>query len=244
MIEKVEGIVIHERSYSETSKILDIYTKKYGVIGVLSKGCKRMKSELRGVSSKLTYGNFHIFYKENKLSTLMSVDVIHAFKNVKTDITKISYASYLLELAGGVEKNHHHEEIYDLLIAALLKIEEGFDPSIITNILELKYLYYLGIMPILSGCAICGNKDSIATISSTQGGYVCNNCLTNEILVSEKTIKLMRLFYYVDINKISKLEIGNREKKEINSFLENYYDSYAGLYLKSKTFLKTLHKIE
>lgn len=243
MIERVEGIVIGERSYSETSKILDLYTKKYGIIGVLSKGCKRMKSDLRSVSSKLTYGNFHIFYKENKLSTLTSVDVLDRFKNIQSDITKISYASFILELAGGVSKSNSNQNIYDLLISALKKIENDFDPMVITNILELKYLHYLGIMPILDGCSLCGNKNAIATISSSKGGYLCRNCLTNEQLVSVDTIKLIRLFYYVDLDKITKLDLGNKEKKEINDFLDDYYDSYAGLYLKSKNFIKTLHKI-
>lgn len=243
MIEKVEGIVIGERSYSETSKILDVYTREHGIIGVMSKGCKRMKSDLRSVSSKLTYGYFHIFYKEGKLSNLTSVDVIHPFKKIQSDITKISYASFLLELAGGVERAYQSEEIFALLLSALQKIEEGYDPMVITNILELKYLDFLGIMPRLEGCAICGSKENIGSISSTRGGYVCNNCLTNEKRVSSKTIKLIRLFYYVDIDKISKLEIGNTEKREINDFLDEYYDSYAGLYLKSKSFLKNLNKL-
>ena len=38
-----------------------------------------MKSPLRSVSEKLTFGDFYIFYKENKLSTLSSVDVKDIF---------------------------------------------------------------------------------------------------------------------------------------------------------------------
>ena len=32
-------------------------------------------------------------------------------------------------------------------------------------------------------------------------------------------------------------------KKEINDFLDDYYDRYTGLYLKSKKFLKTLESL-
>ena len=52
MIE-VEGIIVSETNYSETSKILNIITKKYGLIGVISKGCRNLKSPLRSVSNKL-----------------------------------------------------------------------------------------------------------------------------------------------------------------------------------------------
>ena len=97
-IEKVEGIVVSETNYSETSKILNVYTKEYGIIGVLSKGCRSLKSKLRSVSCKLTFGYFHIYYKENALSTLISVDLIDSLKNSKSDIKKISYLSYIIDL--------------------------------------------------------------------------------------------------------------------------------------------------
>lgn len=242
MIEKVEGIVVGERSYSETSKILDVFTKKYGIIGVLSKGCKRMKSPLRSVSEKLTYGDFHIFYKENKLSTLSSVDVKDIFKNIKKDIKKISYAAYLLELSSNIYKQSEDENIYDILVAALTKINENFDEEVITNIVELKYLNYLGILPNIDSCTVCGNKTDIVTIS-LKGGYICKNCYAGEQIVSEKTIKLIRIFYYIDLLKIEKLEIGLLEKKQISDFLGEYYDKYTGLYLKSKSFLKNLKQL-
>lgn len=243
MITKVEGIVLNTRDFGESSRILNVLTKEYGLIGIMAKGCKRLKSDIKGVSEKLSYAYFNIYYKEDKLSTLANDDVINIFANIKKDITKISFASFLLELTEQVVKQNNSEDIYQLLINSLIKINEGFDPLIITNIVELKYLDYLGVMPVIDSCSVCGSKTSIATISSFKGGYVCNNCLTNEKLVSDKTIKLIRLFYYVDISKISKLEISNLEKKEINEFLDEYYDSYTGLYLKSKKFLKNLNKI-
>lgn len=243
MVLEVEGIVLNTRDYGESSKILNVLTKDHGLIGVMAKGCKRLKSDIKGVSEKLSYAKFNIYHKEDKLSTLASVDIINNFYNIKKDITKISFASFLLELTEQVVKQNSSNDIYELLINALIKINDNFDPLIITNIVELKYLDYLGVMPIIDGCSVCGSTNSIATLSSSKGGYICNNCLTNEKLVSDKTIKLIRLFYYVDIAKISKLEISNLEKKEINEFLDEYYDSYTGLYLKSKNFLKNLNKI-
>lgn len=243
MNEIVEGIVLTEKDYGETSKILNVMTKKYGIIGIISKGCRTMKSHLRSVSSKLTYGNFNIYYKEGKLSILKDVDVIDTFKNIKKDIYKISYASFLLELADQVMKHSNDLKVYDILISGLVKINEGYNEAIITNIIELKYLDFLGIMPVIDRCSICGKTTSIATISSKAGGYVCNRCLTNEKIVSDKTIKLIRMFYYVDIDKISKLDISDSSRIEINDFLDEYYDSYSGLYLKNKSFLKNIKNI-
>ena len=51
------------------------------------------------------------------------------------------------------------------------------------------------------------------------------------------------MYYYVDISKITKLEVSKEAKNEINSFLNEYYDRYTGLYLKSKNFINNLNKL-
>ncbi len=240
MIENVEGIILNTKNYNDTSKILDIFTKKYGVIGVIAKGCKSLKSNLRSVTDKLTYATFTIYYKKDKLSILTEASVINNYSNIKKDIEKISYASYLLDLTYQVYKQNNSNDLYDYLISALNKINEGFNNLVITNIIELKYLDYLGIMPNLDGCIVCGSKN-VVTLSSDKGGYLCKNCLTNEPITSDKAIKLVRMYYYVDIDKITKLDLSKNVINEVNNFIDDYYDRYTGLYLKSKNFLKNLN---
>ena len=58
-----EGIVLGEVNYSESSKILKVFTKDYGLISIISKGCRNLKSKLRGVSNKLSYARFSFNYK-------------------------------------------------------------------------------------------------------------------------------------------------------------------------------------
>ena len=243
MIKKIEGIVVSEVDYKESSKIINIYTKEEGIIGCLARGSKRLKSNLSGVSSKFTYGYFHINYKENGMSTLMEVDIIDNFKNIKKDIKRISYVTYITELVTQVFKHENNKNIYNLYIDSIKKINDGFDTMVITNILELKLLDNLGIRPVIDSCVSCGSMNDIVTISSYKGGYLCNNCCYNEKIVHTKTIKLIRMFYYVDIAKIDKIDISDTIKNEINEFIDDYYDRYSGLYLKTKTFLKNLNKI-
>lgn len=242
-IKRIEGIVASEMPYGETSKILNIITKDYGVIGVIAKGAKRLKSNIRSVSQRFCYASFEVYYKEGKLSTLISADVINPLANIKKDIEKISYLNFITELTSGVLKQAESKEIYDLYVSSFLKINEGFDSMVITNILELKYLDYLGIAPVLDGCYLCGNKD-VVTLSSYKGGFVCRKHLEDDYIVDIKTIKIIRMFKYVDISLITKIDIKDNVKNEINEFLDDYYDRYSGLYLKSKSFLKNIVKIK
>lgn len=243
MPEKLEGIILTETPYKESSKILNIYTKKYGLIGVIAKGAKSLKSNLRATTSKYTYANFLIYYKENKLSLLTQVDVINNFSNIRLDINLISYMAYLCDLTYQVLKENSEAVIFDILINSLLKINENLDPMIITDIVELKYLDYLGVGLNLDKCVKCSSTKDIITLDGDEGGYICKNCYTNETMVSSKTIKLIRMYYYVDISSITSIKVSDEVKREINNFLDSYYDRYTGLYLKSKDFLKKLNNI-
>jgi len=243
-IESIEGIILSETNYSESSKILNVLTKEYGLIGVISKGCRNMKSKLRGVSRKLLYGTIHIYYKPNGLSTLIGVDVINSYSKTLMDLEKISYASFILDLINQVLKQTDDSNIFDLLRDTLNKLEEGLNPIALTNILELKLLDYLGVSPSIDSCAHCGNTKDIVTLSSDAGGYVCRNCYNNETLVSDKTIKMIRMYYYVDIKNITKLDVSSEVTNEINRFLDDYYDRFTGLYIKSKDFLKKINNLK
>ena len=237
---KVKGIVINDTNYSESSKILNILTENLGFVSVISKGCRNYKSKLRSSSCKLTYGYFYLNYKENGLSTLTEVDIINDFKNIKTDLKRLGYSTYLIDLARQVVKQNENSERFNILEAALLKIEKSFDPVVITNIAELKYLSFLGVAPVFDKCAVCGGNKDIITVNSDAGGYICKNCYTTEYIADEKTLKLLRMFNFVDISKIKELNILDKNKKEINKFLEDYYTKYTGLYLKSKDFLSQI----
>ena len=243
MIKKVEGIVVSEVDYKESSKIINVLTLDEGLIGLVARGTKQVKNKLAGVTTKLTYGYFHMNYRENGLSTLMEVDVIDKFKNIRKNIDLMSYSLYLLELADKVYKHEGNNGIFEQLIASLKKIDEGYDYKVIANIFELKMLDFLGIRPVIDECVNCGNKTDIVTISSYRGGYLCKNCLNGELVVNIKTVKLLRMFFYVDISKISKLEVSDEVKRELTQFINDYYDRYSGLYLKSRDFLENLEKI-
>ncbi len=243
MVEEVEGIILNITPYGETSKILNVYTREYGIIGIMAKGAMSIKSKLRSSTNRLTYAKFNIYYKKDKLSLLSSVDVINMFKNIQSDILLISYATYICELVSGVSKQNSNNKIYDDFISSLLKIEEGLDPLVITNILEVKLLDYLGVGLNLTSCISCGSKKDIVTLSSERGGLICRNCYTNERIVPLNIVKILNMYYLVVIKSINKLDIDKDIVNEINRFLSLYYEDYTGLYLKSKEFLKNVQDL-
>lgn len=105
MLKEVKGIIVSETNYGETSKIVNILTKD-GIIGCIAKGAKSLKSPLRSYTQKFTFGSFMIYYKENKLSLIKSVDVIDELSLIKKDLVLISYLSYISDLTYQIMKQN------------------------------------------------------------------------------------------------------------------------------------------
>ena len=236
MIKNVTGVVISEVPYKENSKIINVLTPE-GVIGIVSKGCKNLKSPLRIVSEKLKYCEYTIYYKEDGLSTLKEGTIIDNFDKIRSDLTLISYLSYITELVAQVVKQSNNPNIYKLYINTVKKINEGLNPMVMTNILEIKLLDYLGVPINLNECCKCGSKKNIITIDPDAGGYICTSCYTNETLYDEKVRNMLRKYYLVDIESITELKIKDYVIESINYFMNTYYDRYTGLYIHSKNFL-------
>ena len=52
------------------------------------------------------------------------------------------------------------------------------------------------------------------------------------------------MFVYIDVNNITKISLKDETKKELSLFIEEYYDTLSGIYLKSKDFLKNIQIIK
>ena len=113
MIKKIEGIVITETPYGDNSKIINVITAEYGLIGIMCKGVKSLRNPLRTKTEKFTLSTFHVEYKEGKLSKLIDADIVDSYKNIRSDIVLISYASYITELTYQVYKQSEDQEIYN-----------------------------------------------------------------------------------------------------------------------------------
>lgn len=238
MLKNIKGIVISEVDFKESSKILSILTHD-GLIGVVSKGCKKLKSPIRIISSKFSYANYTIYYNEDKLSILKEGSIINDFKHIRSDLILISYLNFLTDLINQVIKQDLKDSniIYDLYINTLLKIEDGLNPIVMSNILEVKLLDYLGAPINFDKCIKCDKSNEIVTFDVYEGGYICKNCYTNQIIYDTKTLKMLKMYYMINIENIKELKISDNVINDINNILNAYYDRFTGIYIKSKDFL-------
>ncbi|WP_246940443.1 DNA repair protein RecO [Bacillus pinisoli] len=243
MLQKVEGIVIRTNDYGETNKIVTVFTREFGKIGVMARGAKKPSSRLSSISQLFTYGYF-LVQTGKGLGTLQQGESISSMKYIKSDIIATAYASYVVELTDkGVDEKTPNPYLFELLYQTLNYMNEGLDLEILKMIYELKMLQVIGLYPHLSSCVSCGETEGAFSFSISEGGFLCHHCSgkdRNRIQISPATVRLLRLFYTFDLKRLGNISVKDETKAELKTVISRFYDEYSGLMLKSKRFLTQL----
>ena len=247
MLTKCEGIVIRSTDYGETNKIVTLYTKEFGKIGVMARGAKKPNSRFSAVTQLFHYGTY-LFQGSRGLGQLQQAETIESFRSIREDIFLTAYAAFIAELLDkGTEERKPSSSLYDLFYLSLHSLDEGYDPEVIMNIVELKMLHVFGFAPELDRCVNCGAQDGTFSFSVREGGLLCHRCEHIDpyrMKISPAIIRLLRVFYYMDLNRLGTISIKEETKQEIRKVLDAYYGEYLGVELKTKRFLKQMHNFK
>jgi DNA repair protein RecO (recombination protein O) len=243
MLQKCEGIVIRTTDYGENNKIVTLYTREWGKIGVMARGAKKPNSRLSAVTQLFTHGYF-LLKRGSGLGSLQQGEMISSMRSIGEDIFLTAYASYIVELTDKCTEDHKPNPFhFELLYQTLNYMNEGYEPDILMNIYEMKMLNVMGLYPILNQCSVCGSADGHFSFSIREGGFICHRCLSKDpyhFKLSPAAVKLLRLFYHIDLSRLGNISVKQETKDELKNVITAYYEEYSGLHLKTKKFLNSM----
>lgn len=114
-----EAIVLARKNYSETDRILSVYTKDKGKVTLIAKGVRRTMSKKRGSIEVFSRIRFSAA-KGRSMDILTEVEMIENFTNLRKDLKKVAVAYFIMESIGRLtqeeEKNYN---LYKLLVGNL-----------------------------------------------------------------------------------------------------------------------------
>ena len=138
-----ECFLLHQRSYGETSLIIDVFTKTDGKISLIAKGAKKPKSKFFGYL--VPFHKLSINYSgRSQLKTLTSID--RSLMNTKNTFTKTSYSLlYINELLIKLlPKNAQQEDLFLLYENLLDEINDNGNLELTLRRFELDLLDIMG----------------------------------------------------------------------------------------------------
>lgn len=248
-VKNTDAITLKSYALSESDKIILMYSKELGLIKGVAKGCKKAKSKLR---MDLLIANTLLISKGRNLYNICEAKSINTFKDLRKDIDKLMYASYIAELvvAFGIENDVSCKDIYKMLYNALESISESSNKVEILNAVmkfQLKLMQAVGFGIELENCLCCGESlDKVNMyFSPSRGGVVCENCapkIESSIKLNYKIRDFLKTLLDTDFDKTSEYEEKATEKICTVCFnlLKNYVQIHCSKEIKSVEMLETV----
>jgi DNA repair protein RecO (recombination protein O) len=176
------AIVLSALRYSETSKIVRLATREYGVQSVIAKGALRPKSRFGAALQLLSEGQAQFLLKEHReLHLLTAFDLRRLHVGLAAELERYAIACALAEVMLRFAPPDPHPESFDLLRHALDQLELG--PISFMEALGYRLLWQmvsvLGFEPSLDACVIDGTplpESGPLPFSTREGGALCPVC--------------------------------------------------------------------
>lgn len=221
---KLNGIVLRDINFEESSKILTILTNQLGKIQAISKNCRRTLNPLCAVSQPLIYSEF-ILTKTKDIYTISSASMIESFFEITEDMNLTVYSSYLIELVDNfIQLEQKSEESLRLLLNSLYLLKSKFDPETVCRVFEIKMLIFSGFFPQFTHCVRCNKSELTKVFFSVQNsGIVCDKCKQeDDIEISVDLVKQILIIAATDLKRINKINIDKDSNATLKRLMREY----------------------
>jgi DNA repair protein RecO (recombination protein O) len=247
-IHKTDALILRTHPYKETSLIVSSYTKSFGKINGLAKGVKRPVARYGSTFEPFSLNEI-VFYqrKDSDLVTIAQCDLKDSFVNIRGNLTKTAYASYLSELTDEItELQDKNEELFQLLFLVLKLLDESREEEAerLIRIFEVKLLVLAGLIPVLDTCTGCGKGIShSARFSLSLGGVVCPNCFSLDSKaqpISKGASATIAYLQNTSLKEALRLKFTPKIAEELKRILSSFVEFQLEKPLKTLIFIKSV----
>lgn len=239
---KTEGILLRVRNLGEADRIVTMYTKDRGKLNAVARGARRIRNRLLSPTQVFTHGRYLIFPGKG-LHNLSQADIVHSGQNLRDDLEKFAYASYVTELLDALTPEEDPSEGIFPLLAGTLSLGEQGRFTLAVRAFEIRLMRELGYEPELYHCLQCRDTLQTKVFFSEQGGVVCDKCVVHvpgSISLSNGTWELMKRLLEWEFTKLKVLHPAADNEDELRRVMRKYLDHRLEYPLKSLDFLETL----
>lgn len=163
-VNQQSGYILHRQSYRETSLLVQIFTRNFGRLTLIAKGCRRKKSRVQGLF--LPFKPLLLSWSgKGELPILTAIEQIGFCPPL--DAIGVTCGYYINELILKLLHRHDaHEVLYDKYAQAIFALSDKKKPNTVLRVFEKYLLQEIGFGLVLDHDAASG--ESIAEEHSYQ----------------------------------------------------------------------------
>ena len=213
------GIVFRSVKYSESSLILDVFTREKGLRSFIVSGVRSTKANGKAA----TYQHLNIldmvaYDKDDKLARIKECRVAHHYQKISRDVVRSSIGLFMLEVCkNAIREREENYELFDFIHSRLLLLDHPGQTglALFTIKFMLELTEHIGFMPL--------NNYHLDTpfFDLYNGKYIDN---TNEKYVTTKEVgTAISMIDHMDPHSLAVLSYSRDLRNEIIDDLVTYY---------------------
>jgi DNA repair protein RecO (recombination protein O) len=173
-----EALVLGTVDYGEADRLVTLFTRGAGKLTAFAAGARKSRRRFAGALEPCTWLRAQLVERQGSTLRLDGVDVVRAFAGLRSELSRIGRALYVVELCRElVREREPHPELFDLTGAWLGRLEEGGAGPTSLIAFELEALSLAGLRPRFDSCSVCsGDLGPEPRFDAAHGGGVCQRC--------------------------------------------------------------------
>ena len=234
--EKSDALVIRQADFSESSRVLTLFTREFGKISCLAKGAKRLKNAFEGAIDLLAECRVVFIHKQSSgLDLLTEAQLIRRFQPAGSSLIHLYGGYYIAELLNSLtEEADPHPELYSSAISALNFLSRPSLPYASIFRFELSLLDEIGQLPDFETCTICQSRissDEQSRFWVSESGLICPRCGNSEYeesSIQPGSIAVIRKLISCNDQAVERILISDQQRREIRRLLTALLTSILG----------------
>ncbi|ADG66571.1 DNA repair protein RecO [Planctopirus limnophila DSM 3776] len=225
--EKGTALILRVTDFSETSRIVVMFSREHGRFSALAKGGRRLKGPFESSLDLLSTCDVVFLKKASSgLDLLTEARLVHRFRPEPNQLNALYAGYYVAELILGLTEDYDpHPEIYDEAQKLLESLADASNLAIKLTRFELIMLRECGQLPDFETCMACGaelTEGRLFGFWPGQGGMICPACQRDDysqIPVHAGTAQLLRRMASNENTTWSRLIPSPQQVKELRAVM-------------------------
>ena len=187
---RTEAILLAVRNWDNADRMVTLFSRELGKVNAIAYGARRPRNLLSGTIQPFIHADLALTSGKG-LDSIKQCEIKQSFRDLREDLTKMAYASFLTELA--VELWPEREaapEVFDLLLDAFCVIGRR-NPRITALAGAMHLLSLGGFRPQLANCVNCCQPLTFPAMFDSRAGGGIGKCCSGPCLAD----------FTADINK-------------------------------------------
>jgi DNA repair protein RecO (recombination protein O) len=227
MSEKAQGLILRVTDFSETSRIVAVFTREFGKLSALAKGGRRLKGPFESALDLLATCQIVFLRKSSSgLDLLTEAKLVQRFRPQERDLACLYAGYYVAELLLGLTEDYDpHPLLFDAARDALDEFQQSANVRRGVLRFELVLLREMGQLPEFEHCVACGAELTEGRKFGfwvSQGGLICPDCQREEysqIAIHAGSAMALRMLAGESDQARHRLELSPQQLKEMKQVI-------------------------